>query len=94
MANTPFHKVAEGAPAKAAILARAFMHSHDIDQVYAILRFARALVQWSDLAGYLMGCYFAEWQDDDGFTDSSFEDLQAMAWDFFEDPDTYTAIVA
>lgn len=64
----PFDAIYETDAHHAAVLAQAFITSHYIDDVYAILRYAERVDEKAGgfYTAYLQGCHFEPWTDHNG----------------------------
>lgn len=73
-----------GYKAEADTLAKAFIAAHDLDQLYAVLRFtnrSRSPLVW--LADFLGGCHWTEYQNIGGeFSEQYFETARNEAYKF------------
>ncbi len=82
MKNT-FQTVAQKDFSLARTLALMVSRSHHVDELFACIRFHRAMTG-QDLGGYLDGCYFADFQNESGELVALPEELRNQAWDYLD----------
>lgn len=83
--DNPFKAMSANFPIEAYWLARCFQVGHDMDQVFACTRMARATRTSPELASHLDGAHFRPWQGrDDLVTDDSYKELNDLASEFLD----------